>query len=129
MTGHHPGPPSYYWTITQLKLKAFSNEMNPNPIIFLNQPMTFYYYIKGAITVPTEYFKYYHATCGVAAQLIFTPSSALPELASCVFSCIFWHFVMKIWWKFVQIGCIFRGCSVCLPEGVLILTNLVSIVS
>jgi hypothetical protein len=36
---------------------------------------------------------------------------------------------MKIWWKFVQIGCIFRGCSVCLPEGVLILTNLVSIVS
>jgi hypothetical protein len=25
--------------------------------------------------------------------------------------------------------CIFRGCSVCLPEGVLILTNLVSIVS
>jgi hypothetical protein len=59
MTGHHPGPPSYYWTITQLKLKAFSNEMNPNPIIFLNQPMTFYYYIKGAITVPTEYIKYY----------------------------------------------------------------------
>jgi hypothetical protein len=36
---------------------------------------------------------------------------------------------MKIWCKFVQIGCIFRGCSVCLPEGVLILTNLVSIVS
>jgi hypothetical protein len=36
---------------------------------------------------------------------------------------------MKIWWKFVQIGCIFRGCSVCWPEGVLILTNLVSIVS
>jgi hypothetical protein len=34
---------------------------------------------------------------------------------------------MKIWCKFVQIGCIFRGCSVCLPEGVLILTNLVSI--
>jgi hypothetical protein len=23
----------------------------------------FYCYIKGAITVPTEYFKYYHATC------------------------------------------------------------------
>jgi hypothetical protein len=36
---------------------------------------------------------------------------------------------MKIWWKFVQIGCIFRGCSVCLPERVLILSNLVSIVS
>jgi hypothetical protein len=34
---------------------------------------------------------------------------------------------MKIWCKFVQIGCIFKGCSVCLPEGVLILTNLVSI--
>jgi hypothetical protein len=65
-------------------LKAFSNEINPNPIIFLNRPLTFYYYIKGAITVLTEYFKYYHATCGNAAQLIFTPSSALPELASCV---------------------------------------------
>jgi hypothetical protein len=34
---------------------------------------------------------------------------------------------MKIWCKFVQIGCIFRGCSGCLPEGVLTLTNLVSI--
>jgi hypothetical protein len=66
------------------KLKAFSNEINPNPNIFLNRPLTFYYYIKGAITVLTEYFKYYHATCGNAAQLIFTPSSALPELASCV---------------------------------------------
>jgi hypothetical protein len=58
-------------------LKAFSNEINPNPIIFLNRPLTFYCYIKGAITVPTEDFKYYHATS-------WTPSSALPELASCV---------------------------------------------
>jgi hypothetical protein len=58
-------------------LKVFSNEINPNPIIFLNRPLTFYCYIKGAITVPTEDFKYYHATS-------WTPSSALPELASCV---------------------------------------------
>jgi hypothetical protein len=61
-----------------------------------------------------------------AAQLIFTPSSALPELASCFLNNTkirlhFLVFVMKIWCKFVQIGCIFRGCSGCLPEGVLIL--------
>jgi hypothetical protein len=33
--------------------------------------------MKGAITVPTEYFKYYHATCSAF-------SSALPKLASCI---------------------------------------------
>jgi hypothetical protein len=45
------------------QLKALSNEMAANPSIFLNRRQFLLRYIKGAITVPTEYFKYYHATC------------------------------------------------------------------
>jgi hypothetical protein len=45
--------------------------MAANPIIIF-ESLHFYCYIKGPITVPTEHFKYYHATCGDAAQLFFT---------------------------------------------------------
>jgi hypothetical protein len=75
------------------------------------------------------------AVSGDAAQLIFTTHGHLAQhyqnwLLVYNNTKIQLHilaFVMKIWCKFLQIGCIFRGCSGCLPEGVLTLTNLVSI--
>jgi hypothetical protein len=49
-------------------LKALSNEIAPNPSLIFESPPIFTATKKGAITVPTEYFKYYHATLGHLAQ-------------------------------------------------------------
>jgi hypothetical protein len=69
---------------------------------------------------------------GDAAQLIFTTIGHLAQHYQNWLLVLKQYkdpaaFFMKIWCKFVQIGCIFRGCSGCLPEGVLTLTNLISI--
>jgi hypothetical protein len=81
------------------QLKALSNEMAANPSIFLNRRQFLLLHKRcnhrsdGIFQILSRNLL---AVSSDAAQLIFTPSSALPELASCVLtiqksSCIFWH--------------------------------------